>query len=54
MLKFNNGKGVIVCNKCKTIIVNNCTLMTKKAWKRHSVKRHYCGYCIQVRIGAEK
>ncbi len=54
MLKFNNGKGAIVCNKCGTTIVDDCSLMSKKAWKRNSVKRHYCGHCIQVRIGAEK
>ena len=50
MVKFNNGRGAIVCNKCRIIINDNLSMMTKEAFDKHSVRRHYCGECIQKRI----
>jgi len=53
MLIFNSGCIAIVCNKCGIIIRDSCIMMTKKSLKKHGVKRHYCGNCIQKRIGAK-
>ena len=50
MLKFNGGRGAIICNKCRIVVKDDLSMMTKEVWEKNLVKRHYCGYCIQERI----
>ena len=51
MLKFDGGRGCIICNKCRrTIRENVFNLMTKEHIERNSRKKHYCGLCKMKRL----
>ena len=51
MVKFDGGRGCIICNKCRVVIRTNIFMaMAEKDIERYSKKRCYCGECIQNRI----
>ena len=50
MYKFNNGRGAIICDKCRVVIKDGTWMMTKEAIKRYSTKKTYCSECVQDRI----
>ena len=50
MLKFNNGRGAIICDKCNYMIVDDCSMMTRKVFIKQSKKKRYCGECIRKRL----
>ena len=50
MLKFNGGKGAIICDRCRIIITDDCSNMSKKAFDINVKKKRFCITCIEKRF----
>jgi hypothetical protein len=42
IVKFNDGNGALLCNRCHTIIANGI---------RHKDVEHYCDECEKLTVG---